>query len=607
MRGGEHGSNWESGLPVNPAGDLFPFTAKIGSIPFQGGEVKYLSEGDEPVIHPNSKMIAFIKNTQVWTSSIDSIQSAKNLFAVRGTVNSLSWSPDGTELMFVSVRGDHSIIGIYSKERSSIRWITPSFTFDSSPRWSLDGKKIVFVRTPGLGGAPDSVLIKRHRPWSIYIADIATNKETLLWKAPKTLRGSLPTTHGGTNLHWGAGDRIVFLSYHDGWPHLYSISASGGQELLLTPGNFMCEHIRISSDKTQLTFSANTGPDPLDIERRHAARVSVAKADLQVYTPGTGLEWAPVLVDNGNVVAFIHATASQPPLPAILKLGRNQPTVQRLGNELVPNDFPLDKLITPTQVVFTAPDGMSVHADLFLPPGGVVKKPAIVYVHGGPPRQMLLGWHYSDYYSNAYISNQYLASLGFVVLSVNYRLGIGYGYEFHQPARGGIFGASEYQDIKAAGEWLARQSYIDAKKIGIYGGSYGGYLTAMALAKDSRLFAAGVDIHGVHDWGVNASIIAANINKIEKAPDYDKSVQTAWRSSPIAFMDTWRSPVLVIHADDDRNVRVNQSTDLINRLAKRGVPYESMLIVDDTHHWMKWANAVKVHSAVADFFVRKLK
>ena len=156
-------------------------------------------------------------------------------------------------------------------------------------------------------------------------------------------------------------------------------------------------------------------------------------------------------------------------------------------------------LVTPQQVLFKAADGVTVHADLFVPEGGVAKKPAIVYVHGGPPRQMLLGWHYSDYYSNAYASNQYLASLGFVVLSVNYRLGIGYGYEFHQPAHGGIAGASEYQDIKAAGEWLQKQNFVDASKIGIYGGSYGGYLTAMALAKDSKIFAAGVDIHGVHD------------------------------------------------------------------------------------------------------------
>jgi dipeptidyl aminopeptidase/acylaminoacyl peptidase len=278
-----------------------------------------------------------------------------------------------------------------------------------------------------------------------------------------------------------------------------------------------------------------------------------------------------------------------------------------IGAELIPAELPMSRLVTPKQVIFQSPDGLSIHADLFLPPGGAAKKPAIVYVHGGPPRQMQLGWNYSDYYSNAYASNQYLASLGFVVLAVNYRLGIGYGYDFHQPPHAGLWGAAEYQDIKAAGEWLQRQVFVDGKKIGIYGGSYGGYLTAMALARDSKLFAAGVDIHGVHDWVTSSSLFSSNNNKYEKAPDLDLAVKTAWRSSPVSSIGAWTSPVLLIHADDDRNVRFNQSTDLINRLEKKGVPYETLMIVDDTHHLMRWENAVTVYGAVADFFVRKLK
>jgi len=220
---------------------------------------------------------------------------------------------------------------------------------------------------------------------------------------------------------------------------------------------------------------------------------------------------------------------------------------------------------------------------------------------------MLLGWHYSDYYANAYASNQYLASLGFVVLSVNYRLGIGYGYEFHQPPHAGTTGAAEYLDIKAAGEWLQKQSFVDAGKIGLYGGSYGGYLTAMGLAKDSKLFAAGVDIHGVHDWVGRSGMLTAFDNSYEKAPDYAQAVKVAWQSSPVAYMSTWKSPVLIIHGDDDRNVAFNQSIDLISRLEKKGIPYETLMIVDDTHHWMNFKNSVTVYAAVADYFVRKFK
>ncbi len=625
VRGGDHGANWETDQPVNPAFETQPFKVQIASLPFAGGPVKYLSEGDAPVISPDSKEVAFIKNGQAWSSPVDGSAPAKNLFTTRGKVGGLQWSPDGRRLLFVTNRTDHSVIGIYTPGSTYLKWIAASFGRDETPQWSVDGRQIVFVRRPGAGGAPDSLLVNRPQPWSIYVADTAGSRVRLLWKAPVTLRGSFPSTHGEANLHWAAGNRIVFLSYQDGWPHLYSIDAggdgeaspAGGAPTLLTPGNFMCEHIRLSPDKKHLLFSANAGPDPYDIERRHAVMVSVDKPDMQVITPGAGLEWTPTITGDGSTFAFISATTQRPPLPAVMKT--TETTIRVLCTDKIPADFPQNKLVIPTPVVFKAADGVLVHADLFLPPGaaaatgspgatpspGLSRHPAIVYVHGGPPRQMLLGWNYSDYYSNAYASNQYLASLGFVVLAVNYRLGIGYGYEFHKPAKGGAAGAAEYKDIKAAGEWLYKQNFVDTSKIGIYGGSYGGYLTALALARDSRLFKAGVDFHGVHDWTVQSGGFAAMRDKYEKAPDYEAALKTAWSSSPISSINTWKSPVLIIQGDDDRNVRFNQSVDLIDRLQKKGIPYETLMIVDDTHHWMHFENAVTVYGAAADFFVRK--
>jgi dipeptidyl aminopeptidase/acylaminoacyl peptidase len=656
VRGGEHSGNWDNGLTTDPGFGTQPFKVQVASIPFAGGEPKFLSEGDYPLLAPNGKSIAFVKEGQAWSVPVDGAAGAKRLFTTRGTVSSLEWSPDGSSLLFATDRGDHSVIGIYTDSATPLKWVAPSFGYDESPHWSPDGRRIVFVRQPASNGSPDSMLVRRPSGWSIYTADLATNKATLLWKSPKTLRGSVPPTDGGINLHWATGDKIVFLSCQDGWPHLYSIDAGGsggtvtgsGHPTLLTPGPFMCEHIVLSADKKYLSFSANTGNDPRDIDRRHVAIIDLtqagagaagamgAAAPMEVLTPGDGLEWTPVLTGDDNTVAFISATAQQCPIPAILSLkgappGDASPSnapltgdkkIRLLGANLVPTDFPAASLITPQQVILHSTDGLTLHAELFLPPGGAStstqsngqasapgaasRHPAIVYIHGGPPRQMLLGWHYSDYYSNGYSCNQYLASLGFVVLAINYRLGIGYGYDFQSPAHAGVRGAAEYQDIKAAGLWLQQQSFVDAKRIGIYGGSYGGYLTAMGLARDSKLFAAGVDIHGVHDWVINSSMLNAFKNQYEKAPDYDLAVKTAWLSSPVSAISTWTSPVLIIHADDDRNVRFSQSIDLIGRLEKKGVPYETLMIVDDTHHLLRWANAVTVYGAVADFFVRKL-
>ena len=218
---------------------------------------------------------------------------------------------------------------------------------------------------------------------------------------------------------------------------------------------------------------------------------------------------------------------------------------------------------------------------------------------------MLLGWNYSDYYSNAYALNQYLASRGFVVLSVNYRLGIGYGRDFQQASEAGSQGASEYQDVRRAAEWLRDQPFVDPARIGIYGGSYGGFLTAMALARNSELFAAGVDIHGVHDWTTERSRGLMNRDRYEEAPDLAKALETAWTSSPVSYMKTWRSPVLLIHGDDDRNVRFNQTVDLARRLTAWKVPFEELIIPDDTHHFMRHSNWLKVNSATAEYFERQ--
>lgn len=600
VRGGDHGSNWESSTGVNPTLSTTPGKVQIFSIPFKGGKPQLLGEGDEPAISPKSDRVVFLKERGVWTVPIDGSVAAKRLFYARGEAGSLQWSPDGSRLAFVSGRGDHSFIGIYTDDASPILYCEPTTSRDSSPRWSPDGKHIAFVRRPGTGGPPDPILEQRPQAWSIWTADVTNGSAHQMWKSPFTVKGSPPTTHGGTNLHWAANGRIVFLSYLDGQPHLYSIPEKGNAEpLLLTPGNFMAEYISISADRKYMLFAANAGSDPGDIDRRHIMKVSVDKADATVMTPGTGLEWTPFTTGDGKQIVYISATAQRPPLPTVMAVNGGKP--QLLAEDRIPGVFPTKDLVTPKQVVFKAPDGLSIHGQLFEKAGGSEKKPGIIYVHGGPPRQMLLGWHYSDYYSNAYALNQFLASRGYVVLSVNFRLGIGYGHDFHRPLNAGFQGASEYQDVKAGAEYLQRLPQVDPKRIGIYGGSYGGYLTALALARDSQLFAAGVDIHGVHNWTAERAAPLLE-NRYEKIPDAQKALDIAWQSSPVSSIDKWKSPVLLIHGDDDRNVRFSQTTDLVRRLEKAGVKYEELIIPDDTHHFFLHGNMLTVNMRTAAFF-----
>ena len=603
VRGGDHDGNW-SADPPNPASAVTAPTVQIWTVSTRGGaEPKLLADGDEPAISPAGDRVAFLRSHQVWIVPTDGSAPAKELFHARGEMGSLTWSPDGTRLAFVADRGDHSFVGVYTTDSTTLRWLAPSTSRDEMPRWSPDGSRIAFVRLPGRGGAPVPSLRLTPRPWAIWTADVASGAGRRLWESPVTLRGSYPTTDGGANLAWAAGERIVFLTDLDGWPHLYAMSLTGGDPLLLTPGPFMAEFISLSPDRQFLVYAANTGADSSDGERRHIFRVPVDRAEARALSSGAGVEWAPVVTGDGKSVAWIGAGTSTPPLPMIASAEGG--AARTIGAEQA-RDFPVAGMVVPRPVVFRSSDGLTVHGQLFQG-AGAGRRPAVVFVHGGPPRQMLLGWHYMEYYSHAYAINQYLASHGYTVLSVNYRLGVGYGHEFHHPEQAGPWGASEYRDVKAGGEYLRSLAAVDPSRIGIWGGSYGGLLTALALARDSRLFRTGVDFHGVHDWPTDMNRWQESAERTPYEPnDSREAMATAWRSSPAADVKRWTSPVLLIHGDDDRNVAFHQTVELGRRLADRGVRFEELVLPDEIHGFLRHASWLAADRAMVAWFGREL-
>ncbi|OYU14526.1 MAG: peptidase S9 [Alphaproteobacteria bacterium PA4] len=602
VRGGDHDGNWPAAgnLQPNPTSD--PAEPKImlwraGLAP--GTRAARITAGDAPVMSARGD-VAFVRDGQVWLTRLrvtgegDDVRRA---FFDRGKDGALAWSPDGSRLAFVSSRGDHSFIGVYSGAGQPLLWLAPSTGQDGSPVWSPDGTRIAFARLLASGpGWPRSMMQRTPAPWAIWTADAATGAGKAVWQSGKGLHDSFPDVLNGANLHW-LGDRLVFLSMADNWPHLYSLPASGGAARLLTPGPFMVEHLAVSPDGRMLAYSANAGALPDDDDRRHLFRVPVDGSAAPVaLTAGRGIEWSPAGLASG----FAHIAAGARSVPQVAVAGDTGTRI--LADQAPSADFAGAGFVEPQKIIFRAPDGLLIHGQLFRQPGAAVQ-PGVIFVHGGPPRQMLLGWSYMRYYANAYALNQYLAARGFTVLSVNYRLGIGYGWDFQNPEKGGPAGAAEYQDVLAGARALQALPGVDRDRIGIWGGSYGGLLTAQALARNSDVFKAGVDIHGVHDW---SRIIAedGSPQSHEDNRDFAAALATAWQASPVADIAGWRSPVLFIHGDDDRNVRVNQTIDLVRRLD--GVAIEELIIPDEIHDFLRQQNWQRVDAATADYLERKL-
>jgi dipeptidyl aminopeptidase/acylaminoacyl peptidase len=595
-----------AGLSANPTSRTDEVTQQVFAVATDGasepkllGDMGCPEEDCEDIeISPDGTQAVWAAKKTLWIASVDGSKKAEQLLHLRGTMGEQKWSPDGKQLLFSLDRGDHNLIVVYDFASKSVHYMAPSVDRDGSPRWSADGKSIAFIRTPGRE-VKLPIIPVRPTPWSIYVADAATGVGKQIFRSGDTDKDSLP--HFADESFNFAGDRIVFDWEHDGWNHLYSIPVTGGQPTLLTPGDFDVEDVEVSTDDKSVIYSSNQfGSDKNDQDRRHLWHVPIAGGKPQQLTQGETIEWSPIESGDGKALLCLGSTATSPAMPyRVTSSGR-----EMLAKEALPADFPANELVVPKQVIFKSTDGLTIHGQLFIPKGRTQPGPALIFTHGGPPRQMMLGFHYMYYYHNAYAENQYLASKGYVVLSVNYRLGIMYGRAFRQPPNSVWRGASEYNDVVAGANYLRSLPIVDPKHIGLWGGSYGGFLTAMGLARNSDIFSAGVDFHGVHDWSMFLGEWEENP---AQAPDFREALKLAFESSPNSSVDKWKSPVLLIHGDDDRNVAFNQTTDLVQRLRKQGVDFEEMIFPDEIHDFLLWKHWVDSYRATGDYFDRKLR
>ncbi len=624
-----------SGWVANPTSDPRGAERTIWAAKTAGGAPWRLGPGGSPVLSPDGTSVLFTKEGQIHRYRVTAAPGAsaadsgeKPFVQAWGTNSNPRWSPDGKKIAFVSNRNDHSFIAVYDVAKRTVSYLSPSVDFDTSPTWSHDGKQIAFIRRPGTpfgqqsqtgaagvgnppgpaaqgrgqgrggqgrgqgrGGRGDADEPQSRIPGlaratftggytlSFWVADVASGEAQEIWHN----KPDDPTFARVNSIEW-AGNNLIFSAEPEEWTRYYSVSASGGttDPVTLTPGEGMVENVSLSSDGKTLYYATNAG----DIDRRHVWRVPTAGGEAVQITTGQEIETYPAALASGRQVALLTAAARRPQSVGVVAASGG--AVKVLFPKLTAA-FPTAEHVTPEAVTLTAEDGMKFYNQLFVPanlrPGE--KRPAVIFVHGGPVRQMLLGYHYRHFYHMAYGVNQWLASKGYVVLSVNYRSGIGYGRSFRTAPNTGGRGNAEYRDVLAAGKYLQTRPEVDPARIGIWGLSYGGVLTAQALARNSDIFKVGVDLAGVHLWG--SSIDPESVS---------------FQSSAVGAIQTWKSPVLLVHGDDDRNVAFSQTTGLVQLLRAHNVYHELIVFPDDVHDSLLYSRWIYTFDRMDEFLNR---
>ncbi len=565
-----------------------------------------LGIGEEPVVSPKGDRVAWIGSDgtgagQVMSAAIATrdggrtwtAQKASALFTVSGTASDPLWSPDGARISVTNDRGDHAYVAIYALGTSRIVYAAPSFASDGSAVWSPDGSQIAFVRLPGNAQTlsfydPPSA----RPPWSIAVADAATGAGGVVWTADRGRGSEFFTADGVRPLWWSRDGRLAFEWERDGRSHLYAMPPSGGAPQLLTPGDFDIEQISLGASGNDLVYTSNEG----DADARHVWRVAVGGGARGRLTGPEPNQWSPVELARGEL-AYVNAGAASPGIVTLANGGAPRALLPRP----VPSAFPAAALVRPETVVFDAADGTHVHGQMFAARDARATHPALVFVHGGPERQMLATFHYFEAYANLYELTQYLVARGFDVLSVNYRSGIMYGHDFREAPKRGWLGASEYQDVLAGARLLRARRDVDPKRIGIFGLSYGGYLTALSLARNSDIFAAGADQAGISDWSTLIDAFRG-----ENRVGTPEQRATAFAASPLASLATWRSPVYLDQGDDDRNVPFSQNVTLATLLQARGVDVTLHSVPGELHEYTRYENELDRFQRTADFLCARL-
>jgi len=595
-----------------------------------GKLVAYTQEGDLFMADPTFETITRLTRTPAaesqitWSPASDAIAVATNNILVFPTTHPgvyqlthntssdvsysiLEFSPDGKRVLFAEYnqeglpefvvprysekhvtasktrRGFSKVrLGIAPVDTGSILWLKTDverFVLGDAS-FSPDGKRILFDRFS---------IDRKHRALFVFEGDSMRARLVYTEYDSAWIEGGILAARWAAN-----GEFLLFTSESDGWNHLYALAKDSTDLRQVTGGKWEIQWFAIHPDGHSIYITANKD----DHAQWQLYRLNVSSGELEQITERAGTYESPVMSKNGKTVVCSYSDLG---MPAELHVIDGK-TDRRITYS-IPKEFLSVEWVIPEIIRFTARNDETIPALLYKPKALVPGRqyPCVVFVHGaGYLQNVYRGW---SYYYREYMFHTYLVNKGYVVFEIDYRGSAGHGRKFRTDVYMHL-GGLDLQDELDGVEYLKRLGYIDSTRIGMYGGSYGGFLSLMALLKSPDTYACAAVLRAVTDWGNyyhhNPWYTAARLGTPEQNPEAYK------KSSPITFADSLTKPLLILHGMADDNVFFQDAVELVKKLQKSGKTFEMMMYPTEAHSFTEPESWYDEYRRIDEFFDRHL-
>jgi dipeptidyl aminopeptidase/acylaminoacyl peptidase len=544
-------------------------------------------------LSPDGQHVAFSRGGDLWVRALSDGRETR-ITTTDAAESSPVWSPDGARLAFsVAANTRRSFAPDYHGSKILFTWSERQALPDVGIVSVAGGKTISAAATDGAESSPNWIdanrlvlnrIAKSYKVREVLAVDAASGEGQVLHRDTEDKWFNL-TYNGADATPSPDGKWVAFISDRDGWDHAYIVGVGGGPAIQLTKGQYEVSRVTWSPDSRRLAFDTNQGGPQ---SRKQIAMVQIDDSgqprQTTMLTNGRGANTWPIWSPRGDRLLFGHTDPQTSP-ELYMVAASDSPQPFRLTDSMPPG-VDRAKLIEPQLIQYPSQDGKPVHANLFVPPNldRSRKHPAIVWIHGDLVTQNYDGWHIRRDYGAYYSFHQYLMQRsGYVVLAPDYRGSIGYGKEW----RLGVYrdlGGKDARDVLAGVDYLKNLGYVDTERIGVWGLSYGGFLTLRTMVVTPTAFRAGINVSGVTDWGdyvrdPGQPWLFARMGTREDNP------QQYEQGAPVRQVSQIARPLMVLGSTADTNVPYEQTVRLVDQLLKAGKDFEFMMYPGETHYF----------------------